>query len=280
MTERLIESSSGVTLCTDSFGDPSYPAILLIMGAQSSLVWWEEEFCQRIADTGRFVIRYDNRDVGRSTTYEPGESCYTFEDMADDAIQILDAYHIKQAHVLGMSLGGMLTQMIALRNPERVLTITLLATSNFASHLPPMEEKVIDFFSNMGEVDWTNKQAIIEFAVQRSRILVGSKHPFNEEKVRVLAAKELERSIRPKSMTNHALITGGESDLARINEIKAPALIIHGTEDPIIPFEHGKYLAEEIPEAVLLTLEGRGHELHEDDWDIVIDELVKHTSSA
>ncbi|WP_028550796.1 alpha/beta fold hydrolase [Paenibacillus sp. UNC451MF] len=277
MNERLIKVD-GIKLCTDSFGKPVNPAILLIMGAQSSMIWWEEEFCQRLADAGRFVIRYDNRDVGRSTTYEPGQPGYTFEDMADDAVRVLDAYKIEQANIVGMSMGGMLTQMIALRHPERVLTITLLATSNFAPHLPPMEERIMHFFSNMGVIDWTNKQSVAEFAMDRSRILVGSKHLFNEKKVGILAQKEFARSNSMASMSNHALLTGGESYLVRTSEINVPTLIVHGTEDPIIPYEHGTNLANEIPGAVLLTLEGTGHELHCDDWDLIIDSISKHTS--
>lgn len=277
MNERLIQVD-GIHLCTESFGNPVNPAILLIMGAQSSMIWWEEEFCRRLADAGRFVIRYDNRDVGRSTTYEPGQPGYTFEDMADDAVRVLDAYEIGRAHIAGMSMGGMLTQMIALRHPERVLTITLLSTSNFAPHLPPMEERIMDFFSNMGGMDWSNEQSVVEFAIHRSRILAGSKHLFDEKKVRVLAEKEFARGSRIASMTNHALLTGGESYLVRTNEINVPSLVVHGTEDPIIPYEHGENLANEIPGAVLLTLEGTGHELHYDDWDLIIHSISKHTS--
>lgn len=277
MNERLIQVD-GVELCAESLGKPQNPVILLIMGAQSSMIWWEEEFCQRLADAGRFVIRYDNRDVGRSTTCEPGKPNYTFEDMADDAVRILDAYRIEQAHVIGMSMGGMLTQMIALRHPERILTITLLATSNFASHLPPMEEKIINFFSNLGAIDWSSEQSVVEFAAARSRILVGSKHSFDEKKVYKLAAQEFTRSSNMESINNHGLLTGGESYLTRTSEIHVPVLIIHGTEDPIIPYEHGQHLAEQIPDSVLLTLEGAGHELHYDDWDIVISSIVNHTS--
>lgn len=277
MNEQLIKSD-GIEICTDSFGKRVNPAILLIMGAQSSLIWWEEEFCQCLAETGRFVIRYDNRDVGRSTTYEPGQPDYTFEDMADDAIRVLDAYKIEQAHIVGMSMGGMLTQMIALRHPGRVLTITLLATSNFAPDLPPMEEKVMDYFSNMGAIDWTNEQSVVDFVIGRSRILVGSKHAFDENKVYKLTKEEWKRSNNIASMNNHAMLSGGESYLARTGEITVPALVIHGTEDPIIPYEHGINLANEIPGAVLLTLEGTGHELHFDDWDLIIDSISNHTS--
>ncbi|SDT49903.1 Pimeloyl-ACP methyl ester carboxylesterase [Paenibacillaceae bacterium GAS479] len=277
MNELLVKVD-GIELCTESFGNRDNPAILLIMGAQSSLVWWEEPFCQRLADTGRYVIRYDNRDVGRSTTYEPGHPDYTLVDMADDAIRVLDAYKIEQAHIFGMSLGGMLTQIIALRHPKRVLTITLLATSNFAPGLPPMEERVIEFFSNMGTIDLTNEQSAVDFAISRSRILVGSKHSFDENKVRYLAKEDFTRSHNTASMTNHALLTGGESYFARTSEINAPTLVIHGTEDPIIPYAHGENLVNEIPDAVLLTLERTGHELHYGDWDVVINSILKHTA--
>ncbi|MGG4215274.1 alpha/beta hydrolase [Paenibacillus sp. FSL L8-0638] len=277
MNEQLIKSD-GIEICTDSFGKRVNPAILLIMGAQSSLVWWEQEFCQRLAETARFVIRYDNRDVGRSTTYEPGQPDYTFEDMADDAIRVLDAYKIEQAHIVGMSMGGMLTQMIALRHPDRVLTVTLISTSNFAPDLPPMEEKVMDYFSNMEAIDWTNEQSVVDFVIGRSRILVGSKYPFDENKVYKLVKEEWKRSNNMASMNNHAMLSGGESYLVRTGEINVPTLVIHGTEDPIIPYEHGINLANTIPRAVLLTLEGAGHELHYDDWDLIIDSISKHTS--
>ncbi|WP_276356092.1 alpha/beta fold hydrolase [Cohnella caldifontis] len=279
MNERFIKWD-GIEICADSFGESMNPAILLIMGAQSSMIWWDEEFCRRLADGGRFVIRYDNRDVGRSTTYAPGQPGYTFEDMADDAVRVLDAYQIEQAHIVGMSMGGMLTQMIALRHPERVLTITLLSTSNFAPHLPPMEERIMDFFSNMGVIDWTDEQSVVRFAIDRSRILAGSKHSFQEEKMGSLAKKELARSRNIASMTNHALVTGGETYLARTSEIQVPALVIHGTEDPIIPYEHGIYLANVIPGSALLALEGTGHELHDGDWNVVIDAIIQHTSAA
>ncbi|WP_311083098.1 alpha/beta hydrolase [Paenibacillus polymyxa] len=277
MNELLIKSD-GIEICSESFGERGNPAILLIMGAQSSLVWWEQEFCQRLAETGRFVIRYDNRDVGRSTTYEPGQPDYNFEDMADDAIRVLDAYKIEQAHIVGMSMGGMLTQMIALQHPDRVLTVTLISTSNFAPDLPPMEEKVMDYFSNMEAIDWTNEQSVVDFVIGRSRILVGSKHPFDENKVYKLVKEEWKRSTNIASMNNHAMLSGGESYLARTGEINVPTLVIHGTEDPIIPYEHGINLANAIPRAVLLTLEGAGHELHYDDWDLIIDSISKHTS--
>ncbi|RJE86050.1 alpha/beta hydrolase [Paenibacillus sp. 1011MAR3C5] len=277
MTQKLI-TNDGAVIYTESFGNPAHPAVLLIMGAQSSLVWWQEAFCHYLADEGRFVIRYDNRDTGLSTTYEPGQPGYTFEDMADDAIHILDGYGIEQAHIVGMSMGGMLAQMIALRHKSRVRTITLLATSNFAAHLPPMEEKIMDYFSNAGQLDWTDTQAVINFNIDKSKLLSGSKNPFDLPRISQLAEEEARRSSRMESINNHVLVSGGEHYLTRTSEIDIPALVIHGTEDPIIPYPHGQHLADTIPGATLVTLEGSGHELHHHDWDAIIGAIRAHTS--
>lgn len=276
MSEQLFKVN-GIELCAESFGNPEHPAILLIMGAQASMVWWEKDFCRRLAAKGRYIIRYDNRDVGRSVTYEPGNPEYTFEDMTDDAIHILDHFGIAQAHIAGISMGGMLTQILALRHPERVLTVSLLSTSNFAPDLPLMEDKVMDYFSNAATTDWTNDAVVIAFTVGKWKVLAGSKHPFDEKRIYDLAAEEVKRSRNMASMNNHGMVTGGEFYLARTGDIDVPALVIHGTEDPIIPYEHGVALACAIPEAVLLPLEGTGHELHNEDWDTIIDAISNHT---
>ncbi|MBE7097253.1 alpha/beta fold hydrolase [Bacillus cereus] len=135
------------------------------MEAICSMVYWDEEFCQQLADTGRYVIRYDNRDVGRSTTYEPGSSHYTVVDMADDAIGVLDAYHIDEAHIVGMSLGGMIAQIVALRNPQRVLSKTLIASGIFGSedndrNLPPIDEKILAYHANAVKDKYTKGKVV------------------------------------------------------------------------------------------------------------------------
>ncbi|WP_148928051.1 alpha/beta fold hydrolase [Paenibacillus methanolicus] len=279
MKERIVRHED-VELYTQSFGDPADPAVLLIMGAQASLVWWEEAFCAKLAEAERFVIRYDNRDTGRSTGYEPGKPAYTFENMADDAVRILDAYGIARAHIVGISMGGMLTQMIALRHPGRVRSITLLATSNFAPDLPPMEEKVMAYFTQAGDIDWTDGEAVAEFGVGKWRVLAGAAHPFDEARVRELAEEEVKRSVDMARINNHGLLSGGESYLARTTEIAAPALVIHGTEDPIIPLPHGERLAALIPRATLVRLPGSGHEVHPHDWDVILGAIVRHTGEA
>src|SRR5688572_14306056 len=130
MGERVIRAD-GVELATQSFGDPAHPPVLLIMGVMASMLWWPDEFCERLANRRRYVVRYDNRDTGRSTTYEPGLPTYTFDDMADDAVRVLDAYEISSAHLVGMSMGGMIAQLATLKHLARVASLTAISTSPF-----------------------------------------------------------------------------------------------------------------------------------------------------
>ncbi|WP_414583159.1 alpha/beta fold hydrolase [Scytonema sp. PCC 10023] len=278
MNEKIL-NVNGVEICTESFGNPQNPTILLMMGATASMIWWDEEFCHRLADQKRFVIRYDNRDTGRSTVYEPGTSQYVIEDLADDAVGILDAYGINQAHLVGMSLGGMIAQIIALRYSQRVLTLSAIASSVFSDNpdLPPIDQKVLDYHINATSVNWLDEKTAIKYMVGGWRLLNGTQHPFDEQRTYKLAKTEVKRANNLPSMFNHALLQGGEVYLDRSNDINVPTLVIHGTEDPVSPYQHGIALANEIPKATLLTLTGAGHEIHFAEWDTIIDAIIKHT---
>ena len=127
MAERMIEANDA-ELCSEAFGNPGDPPILLVMGMSASMVWWAEEFCERLADERRFVIRYDHRDTGRSVTYPPGYPAYTASDLVRDAIGVLDAYGLAAAHIVGVSMGGALAQLLALDFPDRVLSLVLIRT--------------------------------------------------------------------------------------------------------------------------------------------------------
>src|SRR5918997_1219886 len=132
---RFIQTN-GVTLAADSFGDPADPAILLIMGGGASMDWWEDEFCERLAAGPRFVIRYDHRDTGESASYEPGSPGYTGRDLVTDAVELLDAFGLASAHVVGLSMGGGIAQAMALDHPGRVASLTLMSTSAGGDDLP------------------------------------------------------------------------------------------------------------------------------------------------
>lgn len=155
--------------------------------------------------------------------------------------------------------------------------MTLIATSNFAPGLPPRAQRVKDYFANVEAMDWTNKEAVVEFIVGKGRMIAGSGYTYDEQRIRRLALEEFSRANNLASMNNHALLVGGEAYLSRTKEITVPTLIIHGSEDPVIPYEHGKYLAKVIPGANLRTLQGTGHELHYDDWDEIINGITDHT---
>ncbi|MEI4802967.1 alpha/beta hydrolase [Bacillus sp. FJAT-51639] len=279
MGEQILKINK-VEICAESFGNPKDPAVLLIMGAMSSLDWWDEEFCLRLADQGRFVIRYDHRDLGRSTTYEPGTSNYTIVDMAADAIGVLDAYSIKQAHIVGMSLGGLIGQILALRYPQRISTLTLIASSVFGTEmekLPPMDQNILNYHAKSTSIDWSNQEAAISYIAGLWKNLAGSK-PYERERIYKLAKREVTRAKQLPSRFNHAMLQGGGDYYNRMGEISIPALIIHGTEDPALPYEHGLALAKAIPHTELVTLDGSGHEIHSEDWEQMIESIVKFSS--
>jgi pimeloyl-ACP methyl ester carboxylesterase len=275
-------SHNGVQLFSESFGSPDDTPILLIIGAMSSGVWWSEAFCRQLAAVGRYVIRYDHRDTGQSTSYEPGQINYSIEDLADDAFCILDGYGLESAHMVGMSLGGYLAQLMALKQPQRVKSLTLIASERLAEAdptLPEIDPSVLNYHAKAGELDWTNREAVIEYQVGAWRLLSGSAHVFDESLIRELARADFDRTPDPTTAFNHALLGGGEQWLGRLGEIAAPTLIIHGTEDPVLPYAHALALKVEIPHAELLTLQGTGHELHPDDWSLIIEAIQQHTVS-
>jgi len=272
-------------LCVDTFGASSDPAVLLMGGATSSMDWWEPEFCERIASARRFVIRFDNRDTGQSTTSPVGEPSYTGDDLSADPLRILDALHVERAHLVGVSMGGGIAQDIAARHPDRVLSLTLIATSaafdrSDPSPLPPPEPRIAATFEQDDDVDWDDTEAVVDQMVEVHRLYAGSLG-LDEERVRAISRAVVERSHDVRaSVTNHWLVVGGGDDQPHtMADIVAPTLVLHGTDDPFFPLAHGRALAAEIAGARLLPLEGMGHEVPPQAlWDVVVPAIVEHTS--
>ena len=280
MAERLVEAN-GVELCTEAFGNPGDPPILLVMGIGGSMLWWEEGFCQMLADGGRFVIRYDHRDTGRSVTYEPGHPGYTGADLVTDATGVLDAYEVPSAHLVGVSAGGAFAQLLALAFPARVLSLVLISTSPakpIGRPLPPVTERYREFLAS-AEVDWSDRASVIEYLVGYGRMLAGGERPFDEAATRELVRRDVERARNTASAQNHGLVAEGESPSAPLSSISAPTLVIHGTADPMFPLEHGEALADEISGAKLLTLEGAGHGVDRADWEMTVRAVLEHTAA-
>jgi pimeloyl-ACP methyl ester carboxylesterase len=284
-TERIVRAN-GVDLCVETFGRGGNPAILLIAGAASSMDWWEDEFCERLASGGRFVVRYDLRDTGRSVTYPPGEPEYGGLDLVADAVGILDALGVPRAHIVGISMGGAIAQRLGLDHADRVASLTLMSTSPGSpgrpdnAELPQMSDELAAAYAASTEPDWSDREAVIDHIVSGLRILAGS-YAVDEERARALASHIVDRTLDIESThRNHFLLeSGGEPMRPRLREIVAPTLVIHGTEDALFPLAHGEALAAEIPGARFLPLPGVGHEHPPPPvWDLVVPAILEHTA--
>jgi pimeloyl-ACP methyl ester carboxylesterase len=276
-----VEISSGdATICTEAFGEPSDPAILMIMGQMASMLWWPEAFCRRLAGAGRFVIRYDQRDTGRSTSYEPGHPGYTEDDFVGDAVAVLDGHGIDRAHVVGMSGGGYVAQLVALQHPGRVASVTAISTTpvgDVGRELPGPEPAYLEHAAAFEDVDWSDRRALTEMFIREAETISSSRYPFDEAATRAFVERDLARTSNPASLVNHTIHGGGNEPPRTARDIAAPLLVIHGSADPLFPHEHGIALAEAVPGATLVTVQGGGHQLHEGDWDQILDAIVSHT---
>jgi pimeloyl-ACP methyl ester carboxylesterase len=245
---------------------------------------WEAPFCERLAAAGRYVIRYDHRDTGGSTTSAPGRPDYTGDDLIADPLAILDHLGVERAHVVGLSMGGALAQLIAIERPERVLSLTLMSTSPAGTgggELPPMSAELRALFNEDAgppEPDWADREAAITYMLEGERPYAGSRG-VDDAAMRTLLGRVYDRSTSLPSANNHFLVDGTEIARARLAEIATPTLVIHGADDPLFPPAHGEALAREIPGARLLVIPELGHELPPWAWDEVLPALIAATGS-
>jgi pimeloyl-ACP methyl ester carboxylesterase len=268
-----------VDLCVEAFGDPHHPAILLIHGVGSSMLSWDENLCARLAAADRFVIRYDLRDAGRSVTYAGGAPPYTQRDLVADAVGLLDFFRIERGHLVGMSGGGAIAQLLALDHPDRVASLTLASTTPG----PPGEETP-DLPPPAGDLpmppepDWGDRAAVVDYLVESERPYSPR---FDAAAARALAERVADRSTDIAASTNAFLVESGGPWRARLGDIAVPTLVLHGTDDPVFPYAHGEALAAEIPGAELLALEHTGHEYFPPDaWDTVVPAIIRLTAPA
>ncbi|MFI6078028.1 alpha/beta fold hydrolase [Actinoplanes sp. NPDC051343] len=290
VTEMMLPVN-GIEVCASTFGERSDPAVLLIGGAACSMDWWADEFCRRLAAGGRYVIRYDHRDTGRTTSFPVGDPGYSGVDLAHDALGVLDALHIHRAHLVGQSLGGMLAQRIALDRPHRVLSLTLISTSRgprstpptspqpspsqspsqspAASQAPPPLEKAPE------QPDWTDRRATVDHIVESVRS-IGGAFTAEEPQLRRMAERVFDRTNdMAASQTNHFIAEPGPPYRDRLGELKVPTLVLHGTQDPFFTPASAEALAAAIPGAKLIWLEGVGHEYAPEAlWPVVLEAIL------
>ncbi|MDX2522082.1 alpha/beta hydrolase [Streptomyces stelliscabiei] len=272
--EKLLKINDA-ELCVETFGHSTHPAVLLIDGASASMLWWETELCERIARGGRFVIRYDNRDTGRSTSYPPGRPGYAFTDLAGDALGILDALHVERAHVACRSMSGGIGLIIGVDHPDRVESLTFVSTSTGEDGLPPSSDELTSGIPD--NPDPTDSGAVVDFVVASAKACSGGSPYFDETATRVLVEQDVARTRDiAATLVNHYTLSF-EGSSRDFTSIKAPTLVVHGDHDPVCPLPHGHALHEAIPGAELLVLKGAGHDLPRPLWDTFVPALLQHT---
>jgi pimeloyl-ACP methyl ester carboxylesterase len=270
-----IHHVDGVELCVETFGDPTRPAVLFIDGASASMLWWEAALCERIAASGRFVIRYDNRDTGRSTCYPPGQAPYTFTDLAAEAAGVLDAVGVDSAHVVARSWGGGIGRALSLDHRDRVRTLTLVSTSTGQPGLPP---PVSEFMRQVPpDPDPADHDAVVAHIVGWSRAIAGGSPHFDEATTRALVERDVTRTRSVASMLVNPAATDDapERDFA---DVDVPTLVVHGDHDALLPLAHGEALRDTIRGASLVVLPGAGHDMPRQVWDTFVPALLEHTS--
>ena len=264
-----------VELCVETFGDPRDPTVLLVDGAAASMLWWEAELCERIARGERFVIRYDNRDTGRSTGYPPGRPGYGYTDLAEDALGVLDALDVDRAHVVCRSMSGGIGLIVAVDHPDRVASLTFVSTSTGEDGLPPSDRLTVP-----ADPDPADPAAVVDFVVASAKAYSGGSPHFDEAATRALVERDVARTRDIAStLVNHYAMTfdGATREFASVT---APTLVVHGDHDPVFPLPHGQALRDAIPGATLLVLAGAGHDLPKPLWDVFVPTLLQHTEGG
>ncbi len=288
--------TNGIELEFETFGNPSDRPILLIMGLASQMVAWPDAFCRKLADTGHYVIRFDNRDVGLSSRMETlavpdifdfitrlrsGETVtppYTFSDMARDTAGLLDFLGLKQAHICGLSMGGMISQVLALEHPQRVLTLTSMSSTTSERDLPTAAQEVMNALFTPPPAE---RGAYIQYANHMYKVLAAGSDKFDTALQSDISARTFDRGIYlPGFIRQFAAILTAKGRRQALKSLSVPALVVHGIQDPLVPFAHGKDTANAIPGATLLAVDGLGHGMaYPDLWDEMIDAIDRHTGA-
>jgi pimeloyl-ACP methyl ester carboxylesterase len=291
MSEQFCDVGRGITLCYETFGDSSDPAALLIMGLGTQMVAWQDDFCSQLAARGLYVVRFDNRDIGRSTHLQgpppsltqllrgSGDAArYTLADMAEDAAGLLSELGLAPAHVIGASQGGMIAQALAARHPAQVRSLVSLMSSTGGRWVGRPALSSYPIFIRKAPRE---RAAFIEYAV-RMFTKVGSRGmPQDTDGVRKIAALSFDRELdRTGSGRQLAAIIASGDRTAELRHITAPTLVIHGTADSLVSPSGGRATARAIPGAKLMMIEGMGHDLPRVLWPRLIDAFATHAAEA
>jgi pimeloyl-ACP methyl ester carboxylesterase len=273
----------GARLCHQVAGEDAAPTILLIAGAASSMDWWPVDLCLALAAQGYRVVRYDHRDTGRTTTSPRGAPAYTGRDVTEDPLRLLDGLGVRAAHLVGLSMGGAIAQQLAIEQPGRVASLTLVATTRVVADpdapvLPPSSPELSGLWSGDGP-DPGDPEALVESLVGTDKALTG-RGRFDEDRTRAIARRAVGRSTDAAAGDNHLHAAEGAPVRGTLADITAPTLVVHGAVDPLFP-SHGAALADAIDGARLLVLDDVGHQVPPPaSWDVLLPALGAHLAAA
>lgn len=279
--------ANGIELEYDTFGDPTDPPLVLVMGLGAQMILWEEDFCAALAAAGFHVVRFDNRDVGLSTQLDalglpnvfeamqaafagkPVSAPYTLDDMADDTVALMDVLGIARAHVVGASMGGMIAQTIAIRHPERLFSMTSIMSTTGDVTLPPATPEAMRVLLTPPPPD---REGNIARALEAWKVIGSPKFPLDEERMRTIFERAFDRGYHPAGVARQmtAIMASGDRT-AKLGAVRVPSLVIHGDADPLVRIEGGRATAAAIPGAELVVIEGMGHDLPRGVWAEIID---------
>ncbi|HEV3055905.1 MAG TPA: alpha/beta hydrolase [Solirubrobacteraceae bacterium] len=281
-----------IKLCHETFGDPSATPMLLVMGLASQMVIWDDDFCEQLADRGFWVIRFDNRDIGRSTILRDRRppktwqllvrdqrgASYTLGEMADDAVGLLDQLGVERAHVVGVSMGGMIAQLIAIRHRDRVLSLVSIMSTTGNRRVGRPHPRLIPHLLRRARTD---REGYISDFVETYRVIGSSTYPRDPERLRATGGRCFDRGIHPAGAARQlAAIVTTEDRTPLLRQLDLPATVIHGTADRLVTPSGGRATAEAIPGATLVMIEGMGHDLPPEVWPQVIDAIVRTAGVA
>ncbi|HSZ06424.1 MAG TPA: alpha/beta fold hydrolase [Solirubrobacteraceae bacterium] len=291
MSEELCDVGRGITLCYETFGEPSNPTALLIMGLGTQMIAWQEDFCRELAGRGLYVVRFDNRDIGRSThvTGRPPTAAqllmrsrraarYTLGDMAEDTAGLLSELDLAPAHVIGASMGGMIAQTLAARHPRAVRSLVSIMSNTGSMRSGQPSLRVYPIFLRHPP---RGREELIAH-MERLFTVIGSPGlPRDAEDLHAIATASYDRDHDPEGSGRQlaAIIASGDRT-AELRRITAPTLVVHGTADPLVSPSGGRATARAIPGAELMTIEGMGHDLPRAVWPELIDAIAAHALRA
>jgi pimeloyl-ACP methyl ester carboxylesterase len=292
--EAYATLASGITICYDSFGEPPDPTVLLIMGLGGPMTWWPAEMCQMLADRGYFVVRYDNRDAGRSSRLNNHHSArssvvrsylrrstpvaYTMSDLADDAIGVLDHLGVAAAHVTGISMGGMIAQTMALEHPDRMLSLVSMMSSTGRRSVGWQHPSL---FPMLLRREASARDAYIDNAEKIWARIGSPEYPTPPEEIRSRAGETFDRGVNLAGVMRQTQAVLAQPDrTSALADVQLPTLVIHGLRDKMVHVSGGRATATAIPGAELLLVPGMGHDLPRPLWPIFVDGIDRNARRA